>query len=151
MKTYFWKCTCGREMRHETKPAPGQLCFDCGGKRVNEILSYTQVKGLDVAFAVLVQKHAKLGAAIGQLEVAKKELAAEIGEALDEREVKSVFVDRLQATRCKGRESSKISGPKLLENGVDSAVIKACTVTSTGKPYVLVTDTSKPRGKREAA
>ena len=151
MKTYFWKCTCGREMRHETKPVPGQLCFDCGEKRVTETLSYKQIKGLGASFPDMVQKHARLGAAIKQLEAVKKELAGQIGEELQDNELKSVLVGQFKATMCAGQTSTKISGQKLLDHGIEATVIKACTDKSTGKPYVLVTDTSKPRGKREAA
>lgn len=103
-------------------------------------------------FAELVEYRAKLNEALGKLEAAKAKNSAAISAHMQRCMLRSVLVGRLRATMSKGQVRKHLDPLKLMEKGVSSIVIKACTVETTGEPFPVITDTSKPRKKgRDAA
>lgn len=83
--------------------------------------------------------------AIKKLEEEKKDLAETMKSLMSSLppEVKSVAARQLRVTLAHGKTASKIDARKLLENGVEPAVIKASTVEGESYPYVLVTPLSE--------
>jgi len=107
--------------------------------------------GLPDAFGALVRRRQQLKDAIAQVEALLKSNTNDIAAELQEHGVASVIVDkRWTATWCKGKAGPQyIDGPKLLDLGVTSDVIQKATVTGpSGKPYLLVSDMTKPRAGR---
>ena len=113
---------------------------------------HTDFHGLQVSnFADLVRYRVKIQAAKAQIEKAEADNKVELLKLMKAAGAQRVSVDGiLRATLSKGKKGSKSIDPLLLmKNGVTTTVIEASTVQGPdGKPYVLVTDTSKPRAKR---
>lgn len=111
---------------------------------------YSQIHGLAKGgFAKKVLQHRALTDEAKQIDEQRRQLATEIGEALDRAGAKSVGVDIYKVTRAAGRKNKKLDPNLLLAKGVKASIIEECTVTTEGQPYVLITDTAeaKARGK----
>lgn len=103
-------------------------------------------------FAELVRYRVKIQVAKAQIEAAEATNKVELLRLMKAAGAWSpVTVDGiLRATLTKGKAGSKKIDPlKLMQAGVSTKVIEASTVKGPdGQPYVLVTDTTKPRAKR---
>ena len=109
--------------------------------------------GLGEEFLKLVRHRAKIAEVEGKVKAEKEANARALEAALVKAKADKVRCEQFAITRVPGKAgASKIDGKRLLEAGVSAVTIQACTVTGKpGKGYVLVTDTSKPRGKQDEA
>lgn len=123
-----------------------------------EAPKYTEIPLLaKKSFRVLVESIAELSQDISDLEKIKAKRRGEIQTGIELAGVRSVQVKKWLITRSDGKApSSKIDRKRmmrqLLKRGVNAAVaaemIDAATVKGApGRPYINITDTTKPRGR----
>lgn len=111
-----------------------------------------QEAGLGEDFAKLVRRRAEIAAAQSKLDALMKDNTEKVRGALEASGIRSVTVDQhWQPTICAGRQGAKkIDGFKLMQlNSSVTAdqIVKATVQGEPGKPYLLVTDLTRPRGQ----